>query len=162
MIPSEKTGFPSDEEYMERALCEAEAAARDGETPVGALIVWDDGRIVGVGRNRRETKKNALCHAEIEAIGMACSALGGWRLHRATMFVTLEPCPMCAGAILNARIKRVVFAASDPKAGSFGSVVDLAALPNNHRPTVEKGLMEERSAKLLSDFFRELRKKKTE
>ena len=106
---------------------------------------------------RRETGKNALAHAELEAIDDACKTLGGWRLWECTLFVTLEPCPMCAGALINARMKRVVFGAYDAKAGSCGSVVDLFALPYNHKPILEGGYMEQECASLLTDFFRRLR-----
>ena len=112
------------EKYMKAALKLAHKAAEEGEVPVGAVVVCD-GKIVGRGRNRRETKKNALHHAEIEAIEKACRKLGGWRLHRCDLYVTLEPCPMCAGAIINARIKTVYFGAFDPKAGSCGSMINL-------------------------------------
>mgnify|MGYP002409838402 CR=1 FL=1 len=111
----------------------------------------------GGGRNRRETRKSALCHAELEAIGGACRALNGWRLWQCELFVTLEPCPMCAGAIINARIPRVVFGAFDPKAGSCGSVVNLFELPYNHKPELCGGVLQEECAQLLKDFFRSLR-----
>ena len=144
------------EKYMKAALKLAHRAAEEGEVPVGAVVVCD-GKIVGRGRNRRETKKNALHHAEIEAIEKACKKLGGWRLHRCDLYVTLEPCPMCAGAIVNARIRRVVFGARDPKAGCFGSVSDFAALPFNHRPEVVGGVLAEACAAELSAFFQRLR-----
>ena len=118
------------------------------------------GKIISEGRNRRERDKNALCHAELEAIDGACRALGGWRLWQCELYVTLEPCPMCAGAIINARIPRVVFGASDPKAGSCGSVTDLFAMPYNHHPQVFSGFLEEAAAGLLRDFFRRLREKR--
>lgn len=143
---------------MACAIALAQEAAAQGEVPVGAVVV-KDGEIVGMGRNRRETAKNALCHAEIEAIDQACRRLGGWRLWQCELFVTLEPCPMCAGAILNARVKRVVFGAYDPKAGACGSVFDLFAYPVNHRPVMEGGFLEDRCAALLRDFFQDLRKK---
>ncbi|MFR9189964.1 MAG: nucleoside deaminase [Anaerotruncus massiliensis (ex Togo et al. 2019)] len=123
--------------------------------PVGAVAVWDE--VVGTGFNRRETGKKALAHAELEAIDAACRKLGGWRLHRCDLYVTLEPCPMCAGAIVNARIRRVVFGARDPKAGCFGSVSDFAALPFNHRPEVVGGVLAEACAAELSAFFQRLR-----
>lgn len=148
-----------DKAYMEEALCLAKEAYSDGEVPVGAVVVWEDGRIVGKGRNRREKGKCALCHAEMEAIEQACKTLGGWRLHKATLYVTMEPCPMCAGAIFNARIPKVVYGASDPKAGVYGSVFDLNSLPLNHKTAVEKGLLREESAALLSAFFKDLRKR---
>ena len=145
--------------FMDEALALAREAAADGEVPVGCVIVRGD-TIVGRGRNRRETDKSALAHAEIEAIGEACRRLGGWRLWECTLYVTLEPCPMCAGAIINARIPRVVFGASDPKAGSCGSVTDLFAMPYNHHPQVFSGFLEEAAAGLLRDFFRRLREKR--
>ena len=148
----------SEREYMTAALALAAEAAAEGEVPVGAVVV-KDGVIIGTGRNRREVGKHPLAHAEIEAIHNACTALGGWRLSGCTLYVTLEPCPMCAGAIINSRIDRVVFAAEDPKAGSCGSVVDLFSLPYNHRPAVEHGLLEEESRELLKGFFRRLRSK---
>lgn len=147
--------------FMEEALKLAEEAAAEGEVPVGCIITLGD-RIVGRGRNRRETGKNALAHAEIEAIDEACRTLGGWRLWQCTLYVTLEPCPMCAGAILNARIPRVVYGASDPKAGSCGSVTDLFAMSFNHHPETLPGLMEEQCAESLRRFFRSLRQKKQE
>ena len=146
-----------DREYMEQALALAREAAAAGEVPVGCVIVHEDGRIVGRGRNRREQGKSALCHAELEAIQQACETLGGWRLWQCTLYVTLEPCPMCAGAIINARIPRVVYGAGDLKAGSCGSVCDLFSMAYNHHPQVERGLMEEECAEVLREFFRELR-----
>ena len=148
-----------DEEFMRQALELAAEAGREGEVPVGAVITLGD-RVVGRGRNRRETAKSALCHAELEAIGEACKRLGGWRLWQCTLYVTLEPCPMCAGAIINARIPRVVYGAADPKAGSCGSVTDLFALPYNHRPEVVSGVLSEESAALLQEFFARLREKR--
>ena len=147
-----------DRYFMEEALKLAEEAAQEGEVPVGCIITLGD-RIVGRGRNRREVGKNALAHAEIEAIDEACRTLGGWRLWQCTLYVTLEPCPMCAGAILNARIPRVVYGASDPKAGSCGSVTDLFAMSFNHHPEKTSGLMEEECADALRQFFRRLRSK---
>ena len=149
----------SDAYFMGLALEPARLAAACGETPVGAVCVRN-GEIVSFGRNRRETDKNALAHAEIEAINTACGKLGGWRLWECDLYVTLEPCPMCAGAIINSRIRRLVYGASDPKAGSCGSVADLFALPYNHRPEVVSGFMAEQSAAMLSDFFARLREKK--
>lgn len=146
----------TDTEAMHEALALAREAADEGEVPVGC-IVTDGEHIVGRGRNRRETGKSALAHAELEAIAEACRTLGGWRLWRCTLYVTLEPCPMCAGAIINARIPRVVFGAPDPKAGSCGSVTDLFALPFNHHPVVESGLRAEEAQALLQAFFKDLR-----
>jgi len=145
-----------DRQYMEMALELARQAAAEGEVPVGCVIVRN-GEVVGRGRNRRETAKTALGHAEIEAIGEACKNLGGWRLWECTLYVTLEPCPMCAGAILNARIPRVVYGASDEKCGACGSVCDLFSMAFNHHPKVEKGIEEEAAAALLMDFFQNLR-----
>ena len=145
-----------DEQFMDAALELARQAAADGEVPVGCVIVRR-GEIVGRGRNRRETDKTALGHAEIEAISDACRNLGGWRLWDCTLYVTLEPCPMCAGAIVNARIPRVVYGASDAKNGACGSVCDLFSMDFNHHPRVEKGIREEECAALLSEFFAKLR-----
>ncbi len=145
-----------DNTYMQEALALAKEAAAEGEVPVGCVIVRD-GKIVGRGRNRRETDKNALAHAEIEAIDDACRNLGGWRLWDCTLYVTLEPCAMCAGAILNARIQRVVFGASDKKYGAVNSVCSLFSMDFNHHPQVEAGVMEEESAALLQSFFQNLR-----
>ena len=146
----------TDEDFMKRALALGEQAAAEGEVPVGCVVALGD-RIVGEGRNRRESAKNALCHAELEAIDAACRTLGGWRLWECTLYVTLEPCPMCAGAIVNARIPRVVYGAPDPKNGCCGSVVNLFALPFNHRPLLQGGVLEAECAAQLSDFFRRLR-----
>lgn len=142
--------------YMEQALALARQAAREGEVPVGCVIVRK-GEIVGRGRNRRETGKSALAHAELEAIAQANQALGGWRLWDCTLYVTLEPCPMCAGAILNARIPRVVYGARDEKYGACRSVCSLFDMNFNHHPTVEGGVLEQEAAQLMQDFFRQLR-----
>lgn len=144
--------------FMQAAIEQAMLAAGEDEVPVGAVIV-KDGEIISRGRNRRELGKNALYHAETEAIDNACKALGGWRLMGCTLYVTLEPCPMCAGAIINSRIERVVFGAYDKKAGSCGSVVNLFELPYNHKPELSGGVLEEECAELLSSFFKKLRKK---
>lgn len=144
---------------MEEALLLAKQSFDEGEVPVGAVVV-KDGEIVGRGRNRRENGKNALFHAEISAIDEACSNLGGWRLWQCEMYVTLEPCPMCAGAIINSRIKKVTFGAYDKKAGSFGSVVDFNDLPYNHKPQIEGGIDEKECSELLSLFFEQLREKR--
>ena len=145
-----------DLDFMDKALALAREALEDGEVPVGCVIVRN-GDIVGQGRNRRETDKSALAHAEVEAIRQACAALGGWRLWECTLYVTLEPCPMCAGAIINARIPRVVYGARDLKCGAAGSVCDLFSMDFNHHPQVEAGLREQEAAELLQEFFRELR-----
>lgn len=145
-----------DIQYMDEALNLAREAAAEGEVPVGCVIVCKD-RIVGRGRNRREQGRSALAHAEVEAIRQACETLGGWRLWDCTLYVTLEPCPMCAGAIINARIPRVVYGARDEKSGACGSVCDLFNMDFNHHPSVETGLREEECAALLTEFFQNLR-----
>ena len=142
--------------FMDQALELAREAAREGEVPVGCVIVRQ-GPIVGRGRNRREQDKTALAHAEIEAISDACKNLGGWRLWECTLYVTLEPCPMCAGAIINARIPRVVYGASDAKFGAVGSVCSLFSMSFNHHPQVESGIREEEAAALMTEFFKDLR-----
>ena len=142
--------------FMDEALKLAAEAAAEGEVPVGCVIVRK-GEIVGRGRNRREKGKTALAHAEIEAIGEACARLGGWRLWECTLYVTLEPCPMCAGAILNARIPRVVYGASDSKFGAVGSVCSLFDMRFNHHPVVESGIREAEAAALMTEFFQNLR-----
>ena len=147
-----------DLELMGAAMELAKEAAAAGEVPVGCVIARN-GQIVGRGRNRREEGKNALAHAEIEAINDACRNLGGWRLWDCTLYVTLEPCPMCAGAIVNARIPTVVFGASDDKCGACGSVCDLFSMDFNHHPQVVKGVCQEEAAALLTDFFKDLREK---
>lgn len=144
---------------MSKALELARQAAEDGEVPVGAIVV-KDGEIVGKGRNRRENGKNALAHAELEAIDEACKRLGGWRLWQCELYVTLEPCPMCTGAIINSRLRRLVYGASDKKAGSCGSVINLFDLPYNHKPEAVGGVMEEECVAILSDFFKALRERK--
>ena len=151
----------TDKDFMQLAIEQAKLAAAELEVPVGAVIVRN-GEIVSVGRNRREKGKNALAHAEIEAIDLACKKLGGWRLWECEMFVTLEPCPMCTGAIINSRLRRLVFGASDGKAGSCGSVINLFDLPYNHKPEVVPGFMAEECSALLTDFFSELRRAKNE
>ena len=145
-----------DERMMERALKLAQEAFDDGEVPVGAVIVRK-GEIVGEGRNRREKGKNALYHAELEAIDNACKHLGGWRLWECELYVTLEPCPMCAGAIVNARIPQVYFGAFDPKNGCCGSVADVLNLPLAFHPAYQGGVMQEKCSGILSDFFKRLR-----
>ena len=145
-----------DQLFMDEALALAREAAAEGEVPVGCVIVRK-GQIVGRGRNRRETAKTALGHAEIEAIADACKNLNGWRLWDCTLYVTLEPCPMCAGAIINARIPRVVVGAKDEKCGACGSVCDLFSMDFNHHPTVEFGLLETQSQQLWTNFFKTLR-----
>ena len=141
---------------MKKALELAKIAAENGDVPVGCVIVRD-GKIIAEGYNRRQTDKNAVSHAETEAISSACRLLGGWRLPGCSIYVTLEPCPMCAGAIINARIPEVYIAARDSKSGAFGSVLNLRNYPLNHKPDLHFGIMETESADLLRDFFRKLR-----
>lgn len=147
----------ADARFMREALMLAQEAAAAGEVPVGAVVV-KDGRMIAAGFNRRETGKSALAHAEIEAIREACRILGGWRLSGCTLYVTLEPCPMCAGAIINARIDRVVYGARDPKAGCAGSLINLFAVGFNHTPLITAGVMAEECAAILSNFFENKRK----
>lgn len=151
----------TDYELMGAALAEAEQAAALGEVPVGAVVARD-GEIIAAAHNTRETEKNALHHAELLAIDAACKKLGGWRLHRCDLYVTLEPCPMCAGALINSRMKTVYYGAPDPKAGSCGSLINLFALPYNHQPALVSGVLEQECADILRNFFRELRKKRKE
>lgn len=141
---------------MREALAQARIAFAAGEVPVGAVIARG-GQIVACGYNRREALQNALSHAETEAIGAACHALHTWRLTDCTLYVTLEPCPMCAGAILNARIGRVVYGARDPSLGACGSVADLFAMPFGNEPVVRSGVLKTECAALLTRFFQELR-----
>ena len=145
-------------EWMLLALQMAHEAFDDGEVPVGAVITRN-GELVATGRNRREKAKNALMHAEIDAINNACKKLGGWRLWNCELYVTLEPCPMCAGAVINAHIPKVYFGAYDNKNGSCGTVTDLFSVPFTYRPQCFGGLMEEESATLLKGFFIKLRNK---
>ena len=147
------------EYYMKAALRRAKTAAEKGEIPVGAVIVHK-GRIISGGRNRREQSKCALCHAEISAIESACRRLSGWRLWECDMYVTLEPCPMCAGAIINSRIRKLYIGTSDEKAGSFGSVINFNDLPYNHKPEIVFGVCREECSSILTDFFKALREKK--
>lgn len=145
--------------FMKEALLEAQKAFMIGEVPIGAIIVQDD-TIIAKAYNLREIEKNALAHAELLAIDKACRKLGGWRLPRCTLYVTLEPCPMCTGAIINSRIDRVVFGAYDPKAGSCGSLTNLFELSYNHHPDCLGGVLQKECADILSDFFRQLRERK--
>ena len=143
----------TDCDFMKLALALAGEAAAEGEVPVGCVIVRG-GEVIGTGRNRREAGKHALAHAEIEAIDEACRTLGGWRLTGCTLYVTLEPCPMCAGAIVNARIPKVVYGAKDAKAGALGSVLNVSAYPLNHKPETVSGVMAKECADILSAFFK--------
>ncbi len=149
-----------DERFMHRALELADQAAKLGEVPVGAVVVMGD-EIVSEAYNRREIDKNALAHAELLAIDKACAKLGGWRLHKCELYVTLEPCPMCAGAIVNSRIKRVIIGARDSKAGALGSLINLNFYPLNHHPEVTFGVSEAECSALLRDFFQKLREKRS-
>lgn len=142
--------------YMKEALKEANKACEELEVPVGAIIVHDQ-KIISRGRNHRELLKNSLCHAEIEAIHHACAKLERWRLTDCTMYVTLEPCPMCAGAIINSRISRLVYGAFDKKSGSCSSVINLFDLPYNHKPIVTSGILQNECSEILSNFFKKLR-----
>lgn len=144
------------EDFMRLALLEAQKSADEGEVPVGAVVVRR-GEVVAIGRNRRESVRDALSHAEIEAIRNACAALGGWRLWECEMFVTLEPCPMCAGAILNARLQKVTFGAHDPKNGAVESVLRLFDYPFTHKPLYEGGVLQTECAEMLTKFFKDLR-----
>ncbi|MDD6269207.1 MAG: tRNA adenosine(34) deaminase TadA [Oscillospiraceae bacterium] len=149
--------------YMKRAIELAEYAASMGEVPVGAVIVHKPtGNIIGEGFNTRERDKSPLAHAELAALDAACKRLGGWRIPDSEMFVTLEPCPMCAGALIHARIDRLIFGAYDKKSGSVCSVQKMFAFPYNHKPDVAEGFMEEECSELLRKFFRELRQRKKE
>ena len=141
------------EDYMDRALELAREALEAGEVPVGCVIVWEDGTIVGEGRNRREEDRDALGHAELMAIRNACETLGGWRLHKAKLYVTLEPCPMCAGAILNARVGEVHYGAKDPSMGACGSVLSLWEEGLGPHPRLYRGPRQEECAELLKTFF---------
>ena len=146
-----------DARFMAAAIELARQAAEEGEVPVGAVVVRDD-KIIGRGRNRRERGKSAVAHAEVEAINEACLALGSWRLSGCELYVTLEPCPMCAGAAINSRIERVVYGAFDEKAGSVGSVINMFDLPYNHRPCVTVGVCRDECARILSGFFENIRR----
>lgn len=141
---------------MYEALNLAHEAYAEGEVPVGAVIV-KDGKIIATGRNMREKKQNALSHAEIEAINNACKKLGSWRLDDCEMYVTLEPCPMCTGAIINARIKTLIFGAYDSRAGSIDSVINLCDYPFNHKVEIYGGIMEDECKKILTEFFDKIR-----
>ena len=145
-----------DEYFMRAALEQAKLAASEGETPVGAVCVLGD-RIVSVGRNRRETGKDALAHAELEAISEACAHLHNWRLDGCTMYVTLEPCPMCAGAIINARVSALYYGAKDQQTGSCGSVINLFMENYGFSPKIVGGVLADECAEVLTDFFKKLR-----
>lgn len=147
-----------DEQFMKVALEEAEAAAAHGDVPVGAVVVRD-GEVIARAHNRRELDHVATAHAELLAMEEACRAIGSWRLSDCTLYVTLEPCPMCAGTAVNARVGRVVYGAKDAKAGAMGSVLNVNAYPLNHKPRIESGLLAEECADCLKAFFEVKRKK---
>ena len=150
----------TDEKFMKQALLQAKKAKEIGEVPIGCVIV-QDGKVIGRGYNRRNTDKSTLSHAEITAIRKASKKLNDWRLEECTLYVTLEPCQMCAGAIVQSRMKKVVIATMNPKAGCAGSVLNLLQMAAfNHQVEIEKGVLEEECSMMLSDFFRELREKK--
>lgn len=150
----------TDEKFMKQALLQAKKAKELGEVPIGCVIV-QDGKVIGRGYNRRNTDKSTLSHAEITAIRKASKKLNDWRLEECTLYVTLEPCQMCAGAIVQSRMKKVVIATMNPKAGCAGSVLNLLQMAAfNHQVEIEKGVLEEECSMMLSDFFRELREKK--
>ncbi|MBQ7935285.1 MAG: tRNA adenosine(34) deaminase TadA [Clostridia bacterium] len=148
-----------DEKYMKEALRLAEKAAALGEVPVGAVVV-QNGKIIARGYNRREMHQNGLSHAELTAMQRACKKLKSWRLVDCTLYVTLEPCPMCAGAIINTRIPRVVIGATDPKGGAMGGVMNLTEYPWNHHPETVFGVLEEECSGILKAFFKDLREQK--
>lgn len=147
-----------DAHWMHQALLEAKKAAALGEIPVGAVIVRDE-QVIARAHNRRELDQDAMAHAEVLCIQQACRVLNSWRLSGCTLYVTLEPCPMCSGAIINSRLDRVVYGAKDDKAGCAGSVADLFVMPFNHTPVIRSGILEEECAAVLSNFFETLRKK---
>ncbi len=150
----------SDEYYMQKALELARKAFEIGEVPVGAVIINKlTGEIVGEGYNKRESDKSPIAHAEIIAINEASKNLGGWRLINCEIYITLEPCPMCSGAIINSRIERVIYGADDKKAGCCSSIINLFELPFNHKPIIISGVMKNECSKILSDFFKKLRNK---
>ncbi len=145
-----------DRKFMKRAITLAKIAFDKGEVPVGAVIV-KNGEIIGEGYNMREANQNALSHAEIEAINNACKSINSWRLDGCEMYVTLEPCPMCTGAIINSRIETVIFGAFDKNAGCMDSVINLCDYPFNHKPEIYAGIMEDDCKKILTDFFGQMR-----
>ena len=148
----------TDELFMKECLALANEAAQADEVPVGAVIVRD-GKIIATAYNTRETDKCATHHAEVLAIERACKALGGWRLPGCTLYVTMEPCPMCAGAVVNARIERVVWGTDDLRAGAFGSTVNLCDLPLNHKPALQGGILADECRGILQNYFRKKREK---
>ena len=151
--------IPDRAAFMAQALVLAEEAAAAGEVPVGCVITGPDGEVIASGRNRREQDTDACAHAELLAIRDACKVLGDWRLNGCTLYVTLEPCPMCAGAIINARVPTIVYGAKDDLTGSCGSVLNLFEERYPHKPAIYGGVLQEDCARVLSDFFRDIRKK---
>lgn len=148
------------EKFMQLAFEQAEQAKSQGEVPIGAIVVDKEGKVIGAGYNRRELDEDATQHAELIAIRQACKNLDSWRLIDCSIFVTLEPCAMCAGAIINSRLTDVYYGAFDPKAGAAGSVVDIFKVEKfNHHPKVYGGLYQSKAAQMLKDFFKEIRKK---
>ena len=147
----------ADEEYMKICIELAKEAAEKGECPIGAIVVDADGNVIGKGYNKRETDKSPIAHAEIVAIEEAARKLNSWRLTDCTLYVTLEPCPMCAGAIINSRIRRLVYGAFDEKGGACASLVNIFDLPFNHKPLVRSRILMEECSSLLTDFFKNLR-----
>ena len=145
------------EDYMKEALALARECFADSDVPVGCVVVSPEGEVIGRGRNRREADSNAAAHAEMEAIRDACKTIGSWRLSRCTLYVTLEPCPMCAGAIINSRIAELRYGAREDKSGCCGSVLNLFEERFNHKPRIYGGLLAEESAKMLEEFFHTLR-----
>lgn len=151
---AQATRCRTDADYMALALVAAEISGARGEVPVGAVLVHKDRGFLAYGANGRESAKNALWHAEMEAIDRGCRVLGGWRLTGCTLYVTLEPCPMCAGAVWNARISRVVYGAKDSRAGAMGSVFAMQSYPVNWKPAVRSGVRERECRTVLQTFFR--------
>lgn len=149
--------IPIEQHWMRLALQQAHLSQLEGEVPIGAVVVHPTRGVVGIGRNRREVSRDALAHAEIEAIHMACRTLGGWRLFDCDLYVTLEPCPMCSGAIINARIRRVYYGAHDVRFGAAGSLTNLFEMPFNHQPEVIAGVLEDLCREMLTGFFRRMR-----
>ena len=159
-IKQEPSVSPEDMRYMKEAIRQAKKAAALGDVPIGCVIVYQD-KIIGRGYNRRMADKTVLAHAEILAMKKACKKMGDWRLEDCTMYVTLEPCPMCAGAIVQARIPRVVIGCMNPKAGCAGSILNILEMPQfNHMCSVTRGVLENKCSRLLTDFFKELRNSK--
>lgn len=147
------------EDYMRQAIQLARQAMDQGEVPVGCIIASGDGAVIGKGFNRREKNRSALAHAEIEAISEACAAVQDWRLTGCSLYVTLEPCPMCAGAIINSRLSKVFYGAKEPVSGACGSILNLFMEPFGHSPQLVGGILEEECAALMSEFFKKLREK---